>query len=124
MRASRTIHGDTEAEAPAAVDLAQLRRQTGDNPVLEREVLGLYLTRCPIDLEKLKSAASPEARSQIAHLMAGSARAVGATAVARLAAMIERRPNSDPQTLVALDRAVEEARRLIVAHLAEQASVR
>ena len=105
----------------APVDLAQLAAQTGNDRNLEREVLRLYLDHCPADLARLKAAALPDDRRKVAHLMAGSARAVGAGEVARLAALIEKRPD-DGEAIAGLGRAVDAARRFIADHLASAAA--
>jgi HPt (histidine-containing phosphotransfer) domain-containing protein len=64
----------------------QHARQTGGEAPLEREVLALFLERAPVDLSRLKAAVSGTQRREIAHRMVGSARAIGAGEVARLAA--------------------------------------
>lgn len=70
------------------VDLAHLSAQTGGDRVLEAEILRIFATRSVVDLARLKAAA-PAARRDIAHLIVGSGRAIGASEVARLAAAIE-----------------------------------
>ncbi len=117
MRAERasTVESAGRARPDPAVDLSILRAQTGGDPNLEREVLGLYLSRCVDDLARLKAADTPDGRRRAAHAMVGSARAVGATSVARLAAAIEK-GNAAP--IASLETALAEARRFIAAHLA------
>ena len=93
-----------------------MRAQTGGDPNLEREVLGLFLTRCQHEFARLKAAANAEERSKIAHGLVGSAAAVGAVKVARLAASVER---GNTVAIVALEAAIAEAGRQITRHLAE-----
>ncbi len=97
------------------LDLSILCAQTGGNPNLEREVLGLYRNRCPEDLARLKGATTADERRRAAHAMVGSARSVGAEGVARLAAAIERGNNTG---IAALEVAVADVCRFIDAHLA------
>jgi HPt (histidine-containing phosphotransfer) domain-containing protein len=106
------------SRSTGVIDLAILRAQTGGDAALEREVLRLYLDRAPQDLARLKAAPSTEDRRRLAHLMAGSARAVGAGEVARCAAEIEQRPNSIALSLPALAAAFDRAKEAIAAHLA------
>jgi HPt (histidine-containing phosphotransfer) domain-containing protein len=115
LRVNRPLSGESVGGA-AALDLSILCAQTGGDPNLEREVLGLYRSRCPADLARLKAAATVEARRRAAHAMVGSARAVGAEGVARLAAAVER---GNASVIAALDTAVADACRFIDAHLAE-----
>jgi HPt (histidine-containing phosphotransfer) domain-containing protein len=70
------------------VDLAHLSAQTGGDRVLEAEILRMFAARSLADLARLK-AAPPASRRDMAHLIVGSARAIGAGEVARLAAAIE-----------------------------------
>jgi HPt (histidine-containing phosphotransfer) domain-containing protein len=109
-------HDADPADEDAAVDLSILRSQTGGDTELEREVLGLYLRRAHDELARLKAATSAEERGKIAHGMVGTAGAVGAVKVARLAASVER---GNLVVLPALEGAVAEAGRLITRHLAE-----
>ena len=99
-----------------AVDLSILRAQTGGDPNLEREVLGLFLTRASGELVRLKAAGTAEERRRIAHGLVGAAAAVGAVKVARLAASVER---GNAVALPALEAAIAEAGRQITRHLAE-----
>lgn len=99
-----------------AVDLSILRAQTGGDPNLEREVLGLFLTRANGELARLKAAATADDRRRIAHGLIGAAGAVGAVKVARLAASVER---GNTVAIAALETAIAEAARQITRHLAE-----
>ena len=104
------------ADGEGSLDLSILRAQTGGDPNLEREVLGLFLTRCSGEFARLKAAETAEARRRIAHGLIGAASAVGAIKVARLAASVER---GNTIAITALEAAIAEARRLITRHLAE-----
>ncbi|MBS1168893.1 MAG: histidine kinase [Proteobacteria bacterium] len=67
------------------LDLRHLAEQTFDNADLEAEVLGLFLKQSRNCLDRLRAA--PDAAT--AHLLLGSARGIGATAVASAAAALE-----------------------------------
>jgi HPt (histidine-containing phosphotransfer) domain-containing protein len=106
--------GATASKGP--VDLGVLSAQSGGDAGLEREVLALYLHHAPEDMAALKAASDRDSRRRIAHRMVGSARSIGAAAVAQQAAGIER---GNISTLAALDKAVAEACAWIAGHLAE-----
>jgi HPt (histidine-containing phosphotransfer) domain-containing protein len=99
--------------ASQPVDLGQLSRQAGGNDALAREVLRMFIDGMPEDLARLK-AASGAAQREAAHLIVGSARAIGAGAVARAAGAVE----AGGGDVAALEAALDEARRFIRAHLA------
>ena len=82
--------GALNATAAAPVDRAHLARYTLGDPVLEREVLGLFLAQIPLTIESLKFAATDKDWHLAAHTLKGSARAVGAWHLARLAAGAEK----------------------------------
>ena len=94
------------------VDLSHLATQTGGDRALEAEVLRMFAARSLADLARLKAAA-PSARRDIAHLIVGSARAIGAGEVARLAAAIEA---GDGETHL-LEVAIGEVRTFIAEYL-------
>ncbi len=73
------------------VDEAELRSQTFDDAVLLREVVDLFLLQTPSLLDALE-AADGVARSEIAHRIKGGALALGARALADVAARIEANP--------------------------------
>jgi HPt (histidine-containing phosphotransfer) domain-containing protein len=97
-----------------SVDLEHLSRQTGGNDELGREVLRMFLDNIPADLARLRAAAGQE-RREVAHMIRGSARAIGAGAVAEAAAAIE----AGREDLAKLDAAVADARQFIAAYLAD-----
>lgn len=76
-----------EAGAERAVDLAHLARQTMGNRDLEREVLHLFVRQCERTMLRFDDAAAPHA--DLAHVIVGSARGIGAHGVARAAARLE-----------------------------------
>jgi HPt (histidine-containing phosphotransfer) domain-containing protein len=95
--ASRGI-GQSNGEALTAaldahsvpVDRCHLARYTLGDPSLEKEVLGLFLAKVPLTIESLKFASTDKDWHMAAHALKGSARAVGAWKLARLAQQAER----------------------------------
>ncbi len=71
------------------IDLSFLARQTGGDADLAREVLDMFTRQVPGELQRLMAAGDQE-RREIAHRIVGSARAIGAVAVADAAAAIEK----------------------------------
>jgi HPt (histidine-containing phosphotransfer) domain-containing protein len=71
------------------VDLVYLSRQTMGDPGLEAEVLRIFLTQARVCLEAWKQALNDAARKEAAHALKGSARAIGAFALADHAAAAE-----------------------------------
>jgi len=84
------------AERPSAllggapIDRAHLARYTLGSPLLEREILGLFLAQLPLSIEQLRFAATDREWQIAAHTIKGSARAVGAAEIAALALDAER----------------------------------
>lgn len=72
------------------LDLEHLSRQTLGNRDLEREVLELFVRHSGEQLERLTGSASESGRRESAHAIVGTARAIGAFEVARIAGEIER----------------------------------
>lgn len=93
-------HGRAQARVPAApfsgvaapIDRAHLERYTLGSPELEREILGLFVAQLPLSIEQLRFAVTDREWQVAAHTIKGSARAVGATEVARLALDAEQLP--------------------------------
>ena len=100
-------------ESPDPVDLAVLSQQTGADAGLQREVLALFAEDASQQVALLRSADLAE-RKAIAHRLVGSARAIGAADVARLAAAVE----AGRGDLASLEAAIERVREFISAHLA------
>lgn len=96
------------------VDLHHLATQTGGDNVLEAEVLRLFADRSVADLARLKAAA-PAARPAVAHLLVGSARAIGAEDVAARARAVE----AGEGDIAPLEQAIAEARAFIARYLGQ-----
>lgn len=90
------------------VDLAHLSRQTMGDRELEREVLGLFLHQAAVVEASIFGATTKE-RQFLAHGLKGSARGIGAFAIAECAGHIEAAPG-DRAGLERLARAIAEAR--------------
>jgi HPt (histidine-containing phosphotransfer) domain-containing protein len=78
----RVEQGDAPADLSSPIDHAHLARYTFGNRALEIEVLKLFAEQAPTYLEQLGSAKTEKAWRDAAHTLKGSARAVGAFAVA------------------------------------------
>ncbi len=77
------------------VDEAELKSQTFDDKALLREVVDLFLLQTPSLVAALE-AAEGVARAEIAHRIKGGALALGAKALADVAARIEANPDEAP----------------------------
>ncbi|ODN70746.1 Hpt domain-containing protein [Methylobrevis pamukkalensis] len=81
-------HGRPPQEDGAApVDLAHLAAQTFGNEDLAREVLAMFVNQT--EALMAEAAADVTSRGRIAHKISGSARGIGAFAVARAAEAVE-----------------------------------
>lgn len=69
------------------IDLAHLARMTLGDPVLEREVLALFTAQAASLVAMLASL--PDDAARLAHMLKGSARAIGAFGVAEAAEAFE-----------------------------------
>ena len=85
--AGRGETGQSPAEQP--IDHAHLRRYTMGNRELEVEVLQLFAGQAPSTLRDLTEAQTQKAWHIAAHTLKGSARAVGAWQIAKIAADAE-----------------------------------
>ncbi len=103
---------DSLATSPT-LDLARLRAQTGGDADLERQVLGLFVAKSSRDLDLIRAAGTAAARRNAAHGLLGSARAVGALDVARLAEAIQASGEGSPEALADLSRAISLAHSFI-----------
>lgn len=81
-----------ETGAARPIDMAHLSRQTMGDRALEQEVLALFLQQAASVSRKI-SAAAVHDRLLMAHGLKGSARGVGAFAIAECATAIERNPD-------------------------------
>jgi HPt (histidine-containing phosphotransfer) domain-containing protein len=94
------------------IDRAHLSRYTLGSATLEREILGLFLAQLPLSIEQLRFAATDREWQIAAHTIKGSARAVGAWYIARLALEAEQTSGiaddeERDRTLAALEAAFE-----------------
>lgn len=106
--------GDVSGTAGSRpVDMAHLARQTMDDRALEQEVLALFVQQALSVRDKILDADAKE-RVLLAHSLKGSARGIGAFAVAECAAAIEKQPE-DARTLKKLGILIEEVRDFIAA---------
>lgn len=95
---------------PGPLDLDHLARMTLGNAELEREVLALFSEQSRRLVSTI--AALPADASSLAHTLKGSARGIGAFAVAEAAARLEaaiRTGENRPQALAGLEDAVADA---------------
>ena len=110
MRADDSPGTKTESEAVGPVDLTHLRQYTLGDRDLEREILGLFADQLLVTIDALKDAPSDKEWTIAAHTLKGSARAVGAWSLARLAESAEKlRGLSDVDERNAVVRGLEEA---------------
>ncbi len=72
------------------IDLKHLRRYTMGDTSLEREVMQLFLAQIPKTIAALSNAVNDHEWRIAAHTIKGSARAIGAWRIARLAEQAER----------------------------------
>jgi HPt (histidine-containing phosphotransfer) domain-containing protein len=98
------------------VDGGHLERITHRDPQLQNELLALFHDHVPGELARLRGA-SAEERSAIAHRLAGSAKAIGAWEVARVAAELGASEEGIEATTAELAAAVAEVQRYIEARL-------
>ena len=98
------------------IDHVHLARYTMGNRPLELEVLQLFAGQAPDTLADLAAATTAKAWHISAHTLKGSARAVGAWALASAAEEAERAGPDDarrPELMIRLAALIEEARRYI-----------
>lgn len=107
-----------EHAQPGPIDFAHLRRFTLGNRALEIEVLDLFSSQSPQILARLQTAETLRAWVEATHTLKGSARAVGAHTVARLAEYAERQGLPEPTAKAALVASLIEAVSDVVRHVA------
>lgn len=95
------------------VDLVHLARQTMGDRALEQEVLSLFVQQASTVRDQIASA-SPAERVRLAHTLKGSARSVGAGAIAACAEQIEETPG-DKQLASRLGHLIVEVRDFLAA---------
>ena len=94
------------------IDLVHLARQTGGDKSLETEVLALFARQARQAVTQIGDMKA-DARSELAHKIAGAAKGVGASDVARCASALETQPGS-ATAVAAFTKAVVEADNFIV----------
>jgi HPt (histidine-containing phosphotransfer) domain-containing protein len=99
------------------LDLDHLSHQTQGNRSLEREVLDLFVAQIGGLIGRLQTGGRQE-RGEVAHIIVGSAAAIGAFDVARIAGRIESSQGSADDDITELIAAVDQTRECIAARLA------
>ncbi|WP_034658692.1 Hpt domain-containing protein [Chelativorans sp. J32] len=97
------------------IDLAHLSKQTMGDEELKREILDLFLvqaTAAKTEIADINAAT----RRCVAHRLVGSARAVGAFAIAACAAELEAAPNSE-ELAQRLPRLIDEMKLFVSQHV-------
>ncbi len=112
--------------AAGPVDWNHLDRQTMADTDLAREILAMFMDQSQALLRAVREAGTPRARGDAAHMLKGSARAVGAFGVAYVAGCIESLPADAPdgavlEAVAQLHAAVAEARSAIASKLSGEA---
>ncbi len=79
----------TGADAAAALDRAHLARYTAGDAALEQELLTLFADQSGLYMQRLRAAQTDADWHDAAHSLKGSAKAVGAFAVAQAAETAE-----------------------------------
>ena len=87
---ARRFDGLPNRVALDPIDRAYLARFTLGNAALEREVLELFATHAPVYLQRLREADCAKAWNEALHTLKGSAGAIGAWRLMRLAEVAER----------------------------------
>jgi HPt (histidine-containing phosphotransfer) domain-containing protein len=104
---------------PRVLDLIHLRCYTMNNVALERELLCLFLGQLPSLLAQLTLDAAPYDWKFALHTLKGSARAIGAEAIAQVVDSLEMLPDGDDRAehlgrlAAEAHRFEEEARKLL-----------
>lgn len=94
------------------IDLVHLARQTGGDKSLETEVLALFARQARQAVAQIGDL-KKQARSELAHKIAGAAKGVGASEVARCASALEIEPGSSA-AVAAFTKSVIDADNFIV----------
>ena len=112
----------TLGREPAPIDLIHLARQTFGSAELEREVLRLFVLQGATIARQIGAAASIEDRAALAHRLKGSARAIGAMRVGRIAEALETAAPAEVAGIAAeLGTAIVEVERFVAGLLAPAA---
>jgi HPt (histidine-containing phosphotransfer) domain-containing protein len=86
---NRESTGEPEMDDRNPIDRKHLAKYTLNNRALEEEILALFVDQLPQSLEQLRSSVNEKEWRIAAHTIKGSARAVGAKALADAAAEAE-----------------------------------
>ncbi|MDK9698224.1 MAG: Hpt domain-containing protein [Siculibacillus sp.] len=107
---------------PAPIDLVHLARQTFGSSELEREVLRLFVLQGGDLVRRIAATGDAVERAEIAHRLKGSARAIGAMRVGRLAEALETATAGEVAGLLEeIGRAVAEVEHFVAGLLAPAA---
>jgi|SRR6185436_20060791 len=90
MSTARAFADSGDRLAGDPIDRAYLARFTMGNAAVENEVLQLFADQMPLYLKQLHDAPTEKAWKQAAHTIKGSASAIGAWRLARLAEIAEQ----------------------------------
>ena len=94
-----------ETRAPCPIDLVHLARQTLGNKEIETEILRMFARQAPQQVQHVAIAEDAREQMQAAHHLCGSARAIGAWAVAEAAETLEQAATArSPQVAMSLAR--------------------
>jgi HPt (histidine-containing phosphotransfer) domain-containing protein len=99
--------------APPTIDAARLRGLRADYGDLAEQLLALFETTAATTLDEIRAALDADDAGEVrrlAHRLKGSARNVGATGMADLAATLEQSPPDPPAALVRLEAALDPTR--------------
>jgi HPt (histidine-containing phosphotransfer) domain-containing protein len=123
-KASQTIETDADLDVET-LDIFHLRRFTLGDRRLELEILNLFIEQTPRTIAALEGARSDRDWANAAHTLKGSARAVGAWRLAKIAEGAERLSGvadteARDKVLCNLQKAAAEARSHIAALAADQ----
>ncbi len=116
-----TLMADAEAAGAPAIDRGHLKQMTFGDRSLERELLELFDRQAVILIARMRES-DADAVATLAHTLKGSARGIGAAAVARAAEAAERAADK-AECLAAIDRlaaAIADTRALIADMLRAQ----
>jgi HPt (histidine-containing phosphotransfer) domain-containing protein len=108
------LTAEAEPEAEPAIDCGHLKQMTFGDRSLERELLELFDRQATILIARMRES-DPAAVAALAHTLKGSARGIGAGAVARAAEATELAAGA-AECVAAIDRlaaAIDDARTLI-----------
>lgn len=124
IRGHSMTAGSNDGVSPDVLDLDHLAKQTMNDSELERQVVGMFFEQSAMVLRQIREAGEPRQRSEAAHRLKGSARAVGAWRVAAASDQLEALPPSASEdhvleALAGLHATVAEARAAIAALLSD-----